>query len=454
MLGKRGENPPLPRNCKRRIRDCICHCPLGWEGAVAQARTSRVRRPVRQLRAKAHCPLFPGRRRTLDVPQEVVHRLREVFQLGASDSDDTARHSHSASHSHSLPIASPPSAQSSPPTSAEKFSIPSAIPSRKPKSSLIQEGREDKTLADSTSATDGTYVNSNVPASGRYRRSRRSHRLRSPNLRNSFTSAPTNPPTSMSASASARSPSKSSSPPPELPPRNAARRLRQRHRPSDLENQHQLNVADALRTLPGPANRDRPASAAVPRHCSFAAANPTSTKSSSTASPPTTSAAPFDFADLSSTAVDQVEILRGPNSVLYGPDAIASVVNVTTPHGTTIEPEFNYSIDGGNFDTFRNDVSVSGAFHQFDYFSEFSRFDTHNSLPNSEFHDATYAGNFGWTPTATTDVRFTVRHTATGLGDSNASTSSVSPTIPSSTIATPFGEPRSRTRPQRSGTTS
>lgn len=27
MLGKRGENPPLPRNCKRRIRDCICHCP-------------------------------------------------------------------------------------------------------------------------------------------------------------------------------------------------------------------------------------------------------------------------------------------------------------------------------------------------------------------------------------------------------------------------------------------
>jgi len=37
MFGKRGENPPLPRNCKRSLSRL--HKPLpnqGWEGAAAQ----------------------------------------------------------------------------------------------------------------------------------------------------------------------------------------------------------------------------------------------------------------------------------------------------------------------------------------------------------------------------------------------------------------------------------
>src|ERR1700719_1516556 len=33
MNGKRGENPPLPRNCERLLRSAISHCPIGWEGA-------------------------------------------------------------------------------------------------------------------------------------------------------------------------------------------------------------------------------------------------------------------------------------------------------------------------------------------------------------------------------------------------------------------------------------
>jgi vitamin B12 transporter len=188
---------------------------------------------------------------------------------------------------------------------------------------------------------------------------------------------------------------------------------------SDLENQHQLNIADALRLQPGlqiaqTGQRGGTTSLFV------RGGNSDFNKVLIDGIPANDIGGAFNFADLSSTGVEQVEILRGPNSVLYGPDAIASVINVTSPRGTTTQPELNYSIDGGNFGTFRNDVSVAGAFHQFDYFSEFSRFDTQNSLPNSSFHDGTYAGNFGWTPTSTTDVRFTVRHTATALGSPNA----------------------------------
>ena len=128
----------------------------------------------------------------------------------------------------------------------------------------------------------------------------------------------------------------------------------------------------------------------------------------------------FEFANLSDAGVEQVEILEGPNSVLYGTDALASVVNVTTRHGSTLTPQFDLLSEGGNFNTVRNVASVAGAVRQFDYFSEFSAFDTQNSLPNSAFHDDTYTGNFGWALNDATQLRFTIRHTAVGLGDANA----------------------------------
>src|SRR5262249_29912083 len=107
-------------------------------------------------------------------------------------------------------------------------------------------------------------------------------------------------------------------------------------------------------------------------------------------------------------------------SVLYGADALASVVNITTRKGTTSLPEISYSVDGGNFHTKRQEVAVSGARSRFDYLSDFSRFDTANGGPNSAFHNGTYAGNFGWSPDNTTQLRFTLRHSATQLGLPNA----------------------------------
>ncbi len=127
-----------------------------------------------------------------------------------------------------------------------------------------------------------------------------------------------------------------------------------------------------------------------------------------------------EFANVSTTGIEQVEFLRGPNSVLYGSDALASVVNLTTRRGTTPLPEIAYAFDGGNFNSWRPDVSLAGAFRQIDYFSEFTRFDTRNSLPNDSFHNGTYNGNLGWTPNAATDVRLTVRTTATAVGVPNA----------------------------------
>ena len=128
----------------------------------------------------------------------------------------------------------------------------------------------------------------------------------------------------------------------------------------------------------------------------------------------------IEFANLATSGIDQVEVLRGPNSVLFGADALAGVIDLKTSQGTTPLPQLVYSVDAGNFNTRRQEISLGGARGQFDYFSDFSRFDTANSVPNSAFHNATYAGNFGWSPSSSTLLRFTLRHTGTVLGLPNA----------------------------------
>jgi vitamin B12 transporter len=128
----------------------------------------------------------------------------------------------------------------------------------------------------------------------------------------------------------------------------------------------------------------------------------------------------FDFAQLSNNGVGNLEILRGSNSVLYGSDALSGVVNVTSQRGETPAPELTYSVDGGNFGTLHQDVSLSGVFHSFDYYSEFSRFDTQGSLPNDYFHNATVSLNLGYQLSSAITIRATYRHIATGLGSPNA----------------------------------
>lgn len=126
-----------------------------------------------------------------------------------------------------------------------------------------------------------------------------------------------------------------------------------------------------------------------------------------------------EFANLSSAGIDQIEVLRQPNSALYGSDALAGVVNLTTARGTTRLPLFTYTGGAGNFGTYSQAIAASGLFHRLDYLSEFSRIDTHNNVPRDQFHNATYAGNFGLRLNPANDLRFTLRHLAVAAGQPN-----------------------------------
>lgn len=128
----------------------------------------------------------------------------------------------------------------------------------------------------------------------------------------------------------------------------------------------------------------------------------------------------FDFAQLATSGIESVEVLRAANSVLYGSDALSGVINITTRRGRSRIPEGSYSIDGGNLNTLRQAASIGGAVKRFDYFSELSHFRTDNDLPNNKYRNVTYAGRFGAFAGTNTDLSGTVRLTDTAYGSPNA----------------------------------
>src|SRR5215472_9869528 len=59
--------------------------------------------------------------------------------------------------------------------------------------------------------------------------------------------------------------------------------------------------------------------------------------------------------------VDRIEVLRGPQSTLYGSDAIGGVINLITPVGGTQPLQSQLSAEGGTFDTYRVNGSARGT---------------------------------------------------------------------------------------------
>ncbi|HZP03508.1 MAG TPA: TonB-dependent receptor [Terracidiphilus sp.] len=126
-----------------------------------------------------------------------------------------------------------------------------------------------------------------------------------------------------------------------------------------------------------------------------------------------------EFANIASSGFATVEVLRGPNSALYGADALAGVVSLTTPRGSTPLPLLTYQVEGGNFGTYHQEGTLSGTFRKTDYFSDYSRIDSHNALPNNAYHNGTFAGSYGIAFSRESNLRATVRHDQIASGQPN-----------------------------------
>jgi vitamin B12 transporter len=74
----------------------------------------------------------------------------------------------------------------------------------------------------------------------------------------------------------------------------------------------------------------------------------------------------FNFANLLASDVEKIEVLRGPQALLYGADAIGGVISVTTRRGSA-KTERGLSLTGGSFGTAAGTAFVHGAEGAFDY---------------------------------------------------------------------------------------
>ncbi len=124
----------------------------------------------------------------------------------------------------------------------------------------------------------------------------------------------------------------------------------------------------------------------------------------------------FDFGSLGTTGIESAEVFRGANSSLYGSDAASGVVSLTTPRGTSTNPVLTFDGDLGNFHTSRAEAQLAGSRHRLDYFGAYSWLQTANALPMDQYHAGSAAGNLGWQPNASLQLRATGHYTVSATG--------------------------------------
>jgi len=105
----------------------------------------------------------------------------------------------------------------------------------------------------------------------------------------------------------------------------------------------------------------------------------------------------FNFADLTTDNIDRIEIVRGPQSTLYGPRALAGVIQIFTKQGEGT-PGATFAAEGGSYDTFRESVQSEGKIGMFDYSFGASRLDTDNARPNNQYRNTAAIADVGWSP--------------------------------------------------------
>lgn len=162
----------------------------------------------------------------------------------------------------------------------------------------------------------------------------------------------------------------------------------------DIENRHAIRVVDLLRGVPGAAlvQSGQPGTFAS---LFVRGAESDHNRIFVDGVPVNEPGGLFSFSNFTTLNLESIEVVRGPQSALFGSDALGSTVQVFTRRGEDPRPHLGLSLEGGNHHTINGSASVSGEAGRFDYSTAVNRFLTDNDGVNTAFRNTAYSANFG-----------------------------------------------------------
>ena len=135
----------------------------------------------------------------------------------------------------------------------------------------------------------------------------------------------------------------------------------------------------------------------------------------------------FNFEHVLTWDIDRVEVVRGPQSGLYGADAIGGVVNIITKKGSG-PAQIGGSIEGGSFGTFNQNGGVRGSLDRFNYYLDFAHFHSSDtpvtpndlvlpgrSVQGDSYDNKTLSARFGADLASNFDIGLVTRYVDTSL---------------------------------------
>jgi vitamin B12 transporter len=118
----------------------------------------------------------------------------------------------------------------------------------------------------------------------------------------------------------------------------------------------------------------------------------------------------FDFSDLTTDNIERIEVIRGPQSALYGSNAIGGVIQIFTRRGRG-PLQGDVSLTGGSFNTVEGHGAVSGGSERFGGSLGVGYVSTSGHLPiNNDYRDFTLSSGLDYQPIEALKLAFSARY--------------------------------------------